>query len=104
MRFVLHCTLLLLAFVGLATVIDHSMTPAGDDELVGLSLRQLQPRDDSYDQLQRADHAKNYLSMKPLMLLAFGMAAIAVYRPGLLSRRLKVGLEKWRPAKKGSVV
>jgi len=103
MRFVLHCTLLLLAFVGLATVVDHGMTP-DDDDLVRLSVRQLQSGDDSYAELERADHAKNLLSMKPVMVLAFGIATIAVYRPGLLSRRLKAGLEKWRPAKKGSVV
>jgi hypothetical protein len=104
MRFVVHCALLLLALVGLATVLDHWTTPSGDDDLVGLSVNQLQASDDAYAALQHADRAKNLLSMKPLMLLALGLAVVTVYRPSLLSRRLKVGLEKWRSAKKGSAV
>src|SRR4051812_47210876 len=104
MRFVIHCALLLMAFVGLATVFDHWTTPAGDDDLVGLSVGQLQPSDETYAALRHADNAKNLLSMKPVMVLAFGLATFAVYRPSILSRRMKAGLEKCCSAKKGRVV
>lgn len=104
MRFVIHCTLLLMAFVGLATVIDHWSTPTGDDDLVGLSVRQLQPSDETFAALRHADRAQNLLSMKPMLVLAFGLATFAVYRPSILSRRLKAGLVKCCAAKKGRVV
>ena len=32
MRFVVHCAMLLLAFVGLATIVDHCTTPTADDD------------------------------------------------------------------------
>src|SRR5258707_13322899 len=91
MRFVIHCALLLMAFVGLATVFDHWTTPAGDDDLVSLGVRQLQPSDETYGALRQADNAKNLLSMKPLLVLALGLATFAVYRPSILARRLNAG-------------
>jgi hypothetical protein len=104
MRFVIHCALLLMAFVGLATVIDRWTTPPSDDDLVGLSVGQMQPNDETYAALRQADHAKNLLSMKPVMVLAFGLATLAVCRPSILSRRMQAGLEKCCSAKKGRVV
>lgn len=96
MRFVIHCALLLLAFVGLATVIDHWTAPVGDDGQADTSARQMPSSDDNNSVRKRADPAKNLLSMKPVMVLAIGLAAVAVHRPSLLSRRLKVWREKWR--------
>jgi hypothetical protein len=104
MRFVIHCALLLMAFVGLATIMDRWTTPAGDEDLVDLNVGRLQPSNDTFAALQRADNAKNLLSAGPVMVLAFGLATVAVFRPGIVSRRWKAVLEKCCSAKKGRVV
>jgi hypothetical protein len=104
MRFVMHCALLLLAFFGLASVLDRWTAPPPDDDLVGLSVGQLQSSDDAYVALRQAERAKNLFFMKPLMLLAVGLAAVAVCRPGLLSRRSKALAIRSGLARKGGVV
>ena len=84
MRFVIHCALLLLAFVGLATIVDRCTAPAGDEDSVNLSARQLASVDDS----------KTLLPVAPLVVFAFGLAALAVYRSKMLSRRWKKAMQK----------
>ena len=90
MRFVLRCALLLLAFVGLATIVDHCTTPAVDDDGIdqraGLS-------DDFSATPRRAENGKNTLPVQPLVVLALGLAAFSAYRSKRFTRIFKAGVE-----------
>ena len=68
MRFVIHCTLLLLAFVGFVTVIDHCSGQGGDVDLAGLGARQLDASDDAFVALgkARAEHCQFDRCWQPL--------------------------------------
>ena len=103
MRFVIHCALLLFAFVGLATLVDRWTAPAAEDDISTLGVRQLDSSDDAFTALRQADSAKNKLHLQPLFLVVLGLATVAVYRPGLL-RHCKRTLQKRGLDRKGSVV
>jgi hypothetical protein len=104
MRFVTHCALLLFAVFGLAIAMDRWAPTGPDDDLVNLSVRQLQPSDDAYADLRQADGAKNFFFVKPLVLMAVSLAAIAAYRPSNLLRRSRALVMQSGLAKKGGVV
>jgi hypothetical protein len=99
MRFVIHCALLLSAFVGLASVVDRWTTPVPDDELAALGGKQLDSSDEAYVALHHANIAKNELHLQPFFLVVLGLATAAFYRPGWL-RLSKFTLRKRVPERK----
>ncbi len=104
MRFVIHCTLLLLAFVGFVTIIDHGSGPGQDVDLADLGVRQLDASDEAAVALRQGQAARNALPIRPLLVTAMCLACVAIYGPGNLGRRWKRALAKHVPARKGTVV
>ena len=101
MRFVIRCTLLLLAFVGLATIVDQWNGPGGD---ANLGVRQLDAGDDAYVALRQGQAARNALPIRPLLITAMCFAVVAIYGPGNLGRRWRREHAKHVPSRKGTVL
>ncbi len=93
MRFVVHCALLLFAFVGLATVVDRWTAPATADDNSTPGVRRLDSGAEAFVPLHQADSLQNQLHLQPLFLVVLGLVTVAVYRPGLL-RHCKLTLQK----------
>ncbi|CAN5323870.1 hypothetical protein BH10PLA2_BH10PLA2_33840 [soil metagenome] len=81
MRFVIRCTLLLLALVGTATVYDRWTSSPAENEVAISRVRQ---RDFSDDVLIACQPAKKHL--QPVFLAVIGLGNVAYYRPGLWRR------------------
>ena len=85
--------MLLLALVGLATVIDRLNVPPTYDDTVSPAVRQLGSSADGAVALRHTEGLKNQLHLPPFFLIVLGLATVAVYRPGLV-RRCKLALQK----------
>jgi hypothetical protein len=99
MRFVIHCALLLFAFVGLATEVDRWTATTAKDDMTTLGVC---PPDSSDEASVAMCQARNGLHLRPLFLVVLGLATVAVYRPGFL-RHWKFTLGKMRPGQKSMV-
>ncbi len=86
MRFVIHCALLLLAFVGLATILDRWSTPAAQDPVNAVA-RQSTPMDNSLSVLGKVADFRESLPVAPLVVFGLGLVITAVGRPKVLFRR-----------------
>ncbi len=86
MRFVIHCALLLLAFVGLASILDRWSTQAAENPVNAVA-RQSMPKDNSWSVLGNVADFRENLPVAPLVVFGLGLAITAVGRPKVLFRR-----------------